>query len=301
MAKAKTTKPSQTIEVNTKEEKVREDFDTVVIDRDQEDAAVEHFQKTGDLKSLEQVYKQRIPTIRSWANKHYYPGLTFSVEDLFEDLSVVFVKAAERYDRQRGPFNNCLYIFFENRLKNIKNSRHAKKRLPEDYEGPAIGMVLSLDYAYNASDGSEVTLKDVIPANNPTETDYVLNNTYMDETLNILSRNNPQFREFLGKIGEGNSLVSLIREYKTRKGTVKISKSQAEQFGTRKCSRMVADLIRAEVDGDFKLVGYEVEGTSRLRYEIELKKTKETDQFMRSLRELRKNKEFYQRKLQGMK
>jgi hypothetical protein len=273
----------------------------VVIDRDQEDASVEQFQKTGDLKILEEVYTQRIPTIKSWANKHYYPGLTYSVEDLFEDLSVVFVKAAEKYDKSRGTFNTCLFTFLLNRLKNIKNSKHAKKRLPEEYEGPAIGMVLSLDYPYNTSDGSEVTLKDVIPANEPTETDYVLTNTYMEETLNVLSHNNSDFKSFLSRIGEGNSLVSLIREYKTRKGTIKVSKSQAKRFGSRKCNRMVSNLIKTEVDADFTLLGYEVEGTSRLRYEVELKKTEETDQFMRSLREIRKNKDTYKRRLEGVK
>jgi hypothetical protein len=275
-----------------------EEKDIVVIDRDQEDAAIEQFQKTGDLKILEEVYKQRISTIRSWANKHYYPGLTYSVDDLFEDLSVVFVKAAEKYDKSRGPFNTCLFTFLLNRLKNIKHSKHAKKRLPEEYEGPAIGMILSLDYPYNANDGSEVTLKDVIPANDPTETDYVLANTYMEETLNVLSQNDPAFRDFLVRLGEGSSLISLIREYKTRKGIVKISKSQAERFSSRKCNRMVSDLIRDKVDGDFTLLGYEVEGTNRLKYKVELKKTKETDRFIKSLKELRNNKEVYKKRLE---
>jgi len=272
----------------------------VVIDRDQEDTAIEQFQKTGDLKVLEEVYKQRIPTIRSWANKHYYPGLTYSVEDLFEDLSVVFVKAAEKYERKRGTFNTCLFTFLLNRLKNIKNSKHAKKRLPEEFEGPAISMILSLDYPYNTSDGSEVTLKDIIPSNNPTATDFVLTNTYMEETLNVLSHNDQNFKEFLTRIGEGNSLVSLIREYKIRKGTIKVSTAQAKRLGKRKCKKVVASLIKCKVDEDFTLLGYEVEGDSRLRYEIELKKTMETDLFLKSLRELRKNKEVYRKKLEGV-
>lgn len=273
-------------------------LDTVVIDRDKEDADVEHFQKTGDLQVLEDVYKQRIPTLRFWANKHYYPGLTFSVEDLFEDLSVVFVKAAEKYIRSRGAFNTCLYTFLDNRLKNIKNSRHAKKRLPDEYVGPAIGMILSLDYSYNATDGSEVTLKDVIPSSDSQDNDYILNDTYFDETLNVLSKDNEQFKEFLKKIGEGNSLVALMKEYKTRQGTLKITQEQASRFGNRKCTKLVSDLIKEHVNDDFKLLGYEIEGTNRLKYEVELNKTKETDKFMKSLREIRKNKDFYKRKLE---
>jgi hypothetical protein len=290
----------KTIEsVKTHEDKFVDVIDeTVSIDRYQEDAAVEEFQKTGDLKILEEVYKARIPTIRSWANKHYYPGLTFSVDDLFSDFSVVFVKAAEKYNRSRGAFNTCLFTFLLNRLKNIKNSKHAKKRLSEEYSGPAVGMILSLDYSYNTSDGSEVTLKDVIPSDNPTETDYVLTNTYMDETLNVLSNNDENFKQFLSKIGDGNSLVSLIREYKTRQGTIKLSSDDAKRFSSRKCNRLVTDLIKDKISDDFKLLGYKIEGTSHLRYEVELKRTEETDKFMKSLREIRKNKESYMDKLE---
>ena len=282
-------------------EDVMED-DAVCIDREQEDIAVAQFQQTGNLKLLEQVYVNRIPTLKSWAHRHYYPGLTFSIDDLYEDLCVVFVKAAEKYDKSKGPFNTWLFTLLLNRLKNIKNSKHAKKRLPEEYEGAAIGMVLSLDYPYNANDGSEVTLKDVIPASNPTETDYVLTNTFMDETLNVLARNNTSFRKFLEKVGEGNSLVSLIREYKIRKGSIKVSLEQAKQFTSRNCKRMVSELLTSKniTEGKgFKLLGYTIEGTSRLEYEIELKKTAETDMIMRSLREIRKNKDVYKKRIES--
>jgi len=293
---------NKTIEsVKTHEAKFVDENDQnepVSIDRYEEDAAVEAFQKTGDLKILEDVYKARIPTIRSWANKNYYTGLTFSVEDLFSDFSIVFVMAAEKYNRSRGAFNTWLFTLFSNRLKNIKNSKHAKKRRSEEYSGPAVGMILSLDYAYNTSDGSEVTLKDVIPSDNPTETDYVLTNTYMDETLNVLSNNDENFKQFLSKIGDGNSLVSLIREYKTRQGTINVSTDDAKKFSSRNCKRLVTDLIKDKIDDDFKLLGYKIEGTSRLRYEVELKRTEETDKFMKSLREIRKNKESYMDKLE---
>ena len=284
----------------TKRKKNESEHKTICIDRADENARILEFQKTGDVSILDPIYKNRIPTIKSWAHKHYYPGLTFSVEDLFEDLSEVFVKAARDYDKNRGSFNTCLFTFFINRLKNIKNSRHAKKRLPDNYDGPASGMILSLDYPYNTSDGSEVTLKDVIPSTSPNETDYVLTNTYINETLDILSLNNPTFRDFLLKVSEGNSLVSLIREYKTKKGNINLSLDQAKQLRSRKCSKMVKELLKDKniAEGDFKLLGYSVEGTSRLKYEIELKKTKDLDMIMKSLRELKKNKESYKSKLE---
>lgn len=302
MAQTKQTekaKPNNDNWMHSKEVEIAKEV--VCIDRKDENAAVEHFQKTGDLRALESVYVNRIPTIRGWAHKHYYPGLTFSVEDLFEDLSVVFVKAAEKYDKERGSFNTCLYTFLDHRLKNIKNAKHAKKRLPEEYKGPAVSMVLSLDFQYNSNDGTEVTLKDVIPANNPTETDYVLTDTYMEETLDVLARNNEKFRDFLKRVGEGNSLVSLIREYKTRNGYVRVNADQAKRFSARKCNKMVSDLLKQKnvaKGTDFTLTGYKIEGTSRLRYEIELNKTQETDMIMRSLRELRKNKAIYKKRLE---
>lgn len=275
--------------------------EVIIIDREQENRDIATFQKTGDLEILERVFVNRIPTLKSWAQKHYYPGLTTSVDDLFGDLCIVFLKAAEKYDISRGAsFNTCLFTFLLNRLKNIKSSKHAKKRLPDEYEGPAIGMILSLDYSYNTSDGAEVTLKDIIPSCNPNETDYVLTNTYMDETLNVLSNDDPELKTFLSKIGDGNSLVALMREYKLKKGTIKVSRDQAMKLKNGKNKNKVKNLIKQEIDEDFKLLGYEIEGTSRLRYEVELNKTEKTDRFMKSIREIRKNKDIYRDKIAGV-
>lgn len=274
----------------------------VIIDRNEEDRDVTTFQKTGDLMLLEKVYKNRIPTIRTWANKHYYPGLISSVEDLFEELSFVFVKAAQKYDSKRGSFNTCLFTFLLNRIKNIKNSKHAKKRVSEEYDGPISGMILSLDYSYNDKDGSAITLKDVIPS--PTSTNdkgYILSGTYFDETINILSSNNPMFKGFLVKISEGGSLASLLKEYKTRRGKIKINRGQAKKIGKRSCKKAVANLIKQNeiVKGDFKLLNYKIDSND-LIYEVEMKKTSETDCIMKTIRDLRRNRGSYIGKIRGM-
>ena len=92
----------------------------ICIDREEENAAVEAFQKSGDMSILEDVYIKRIPTLKVWAVKNYYPGLELTIDDFMEELSIVFVKAANKYNPEKGSFNTCLYTFLTNRIKNIK-------------------------------------------------------------------------------------------------------------------------------------------------------------------------------------
>ena len=282
-------------------EEIPDDIDDsmICVDRIEENKDVEKFQKTGDMQLLEKVYKNRIPTLKSWAAKHYYPGLTISVEDLFSELSVVFVRAAQKYERKRGSFNTCLFTFLLNRIKNIKNSKHAKKRISEFYDGPLSGMILSLDFPYSDKDGTAITLKDVISNDDVEGKEPTLHNTHFEETLSILASNNLRLKKFLEKVSEGNSLTALIKEYKTQCGYIHITPYQAKKFGKKKCSKVVKDLLRGKkaIDGEFKLLNYAVEGSSRLKYAVELKKTEETDIIMRTIRELRKNREHYLAKL----
>lgn len=289
------------IEVAQVKTPVEETSDTIVIDRDEEDRDILLFQKTGDMKILEKVYKNRIPTLHSWANKNFYPGLMASVEDLFAELSIVFIKAAEKYDVKRGNFNTCLWNFLLNRIKNIKSSKHAKKRVSGDYNGPLNGMILSLDYSYNDKDGSALTLKDVIPSEASAEDNFVLKETIFDETVTALSTDNPQFKEFLLKVSEGGSLASLMKEYKTRKGQITLNHSQAKKLAHRKSKKFIAAIIREQnnIKGDFNLSDYTLEG-SALNYEIELKKTTETDNILKTIRELRKNKDVYLNQIKGL-
>ncbi len=272
----------------------------IIIDRDQEDKDVTEFQKTGDLKLLERVYKNRIPTLKSWANKNFYPGLTSSVEDLFEDLSVVFVKAAQKYNKDRGAFNTCLFTFLINRLKNIKNSKYARKRTSEEYDGPLNSMVLSLDFSYGDGDGSDLTLKDIIKS----EVD-VENSLDFRDTLSFLAKGNPVLTEFFMKIGDGNSLASLIKEYKMRDGQIDLSKHKKElaRIKARKNKKLVSELIRSKniQSGEFTLVNYELCGKNKdqLKYVVEMKKTQETDFIIKSIRDLKKHKSYYMTQLNG--
>ncbi len=196
----------------------------VIIDRDQENKDVAHFQSTGDEKTLEKIYLSRIPTIKFWAKKHYYPGLALSEEDLFGELSIVFVKAIKHYKINKGSFNTCLYTFFLNRLKNIKSGVHAKKRISSEYEGPTNGMILSLDYSYTDKSGSEVTLKDVIPSDCQ---DPYSQHSYED-ILDLMAEGNPLVKGFLDKVGQGESVSTLLKEIRViygKKGHSTVSKA----------------------------------------------------------------------------
>lgn len=269
----------------------------IVIDRDQEDADVIEFQKTGDLDLLEKVYKNRIPTLKSWASKNYYPGLTSSVEDLFEDLSVVFVKAAQKYNKKRGTFNTCLWNFLLNRIKNIHNAKYAKKRISEEYDGPLNSMILSLDFSYSDSDGSDITLKDIIPSKVDPEESLDFR-----DAITFLSKDNPMLRDFFKKICAGNSLASVLKEYKTCDGSIDLSSDKHEltKLKARRSKKLVSDIIKAKklLSGDFKLLEYELDSNT-LKYKVEMRKTKKTDFIIKFIRDMKKHKEYYISKIRG--
>ena len=299
VAKEKDTKKTSRLEVVQERQISSNRVDRVIIDRDEEDKQILEFQKTGDLKLLEKVYINRIPTLRHWVSKHYYPGLIASPNDLFGELAIVFMKAAEKYDG-RASFNTCLFTFFVNRIKNIKSGKYAKKRISEEYKGPLSNMILSLDYSYNDKDGSEVTLKDVIPLNDSLDKHYLVKNHMLDETINILSENDDKVKGLLTKISDGSSLTSLLKEYKTRTGNITVSSYQAKRIN-KNSKRLVKKLLKkiGKINDKFNLVKYSVQDCV-VSYEIELKKTPEADEVMRTIRDLRKNKEFYLEKIKGI-
>ena len=283
-----------------KEMRVALDFldidNKVVIDREQEDGDVELYQRTKDKDILNRVYRNRIPTLQFWANKNFYPGLTTSVEDLFGDLSLVFIKAIEKYNKGRGSFNTCLFTFLLNRIKNMKNSQHAKKRISEEYDGPLSSMVLSLDFAYNDKDGANVTLKDILPAALEENEESMS----FKEIITLLSKNDPILKDFFNKISEGHSLASLLKQSKIRTGEIQINLSQYDSLKKRRNKILVKNLLieKGIVDGEFTMVDYSL-GCLKVFYTIELKKTPEFVAISRAVRELRNHKEYYIARLKG--
>jgi len=285
--------------VDVKEEEIEDPFD---IDRDQENQDIFKFQKTGDEDLLVKVYHQRVPTLWKWTSMHYIPGLTStSQQDLFAEFTVVFVTAAHKYDIKRGSFNTCLYTFLDHRIKNIKSRQFAKKRRPKDYKGPITGMMRSLDYTYSNKEGSEVSLKDMLP-DRRVDRD-VSTNIFFEETLNLLSHENESVKKFMRKLGDGYSFSSLLSEFKTHSGSLKLTPTQTKQLSTkRKCVRIVRDIIkeRGKLKSEFKLRDYTIK-KNRLHYRVELNKTEETDLIMKSIRKLKRNREDYLDQIEGFR
>jgi DNA-directed RNA polymerase specialized sigma24 family protein len=266
----------------------------VAIDREQEDKDVSTFQKTKDTQLFDKVYKARIPTLQIWARRYSY--LVDSKEDMFGECSYCFTKAVLTYKKSKGAFNTWLFRLLINCIQNIKTSRQAKKRLPKGQNPNSMHEnVLSLDYSYDGKDGSQSTMKDAIlqkridagPVN-----ESPLIKMSSEETINILSNHNKIVRGFLIKVSDGNTISSLLKEYKSREGKINITKDQFDQLNVKKKQKKIVYALIKEngfIQGDFKVLDYKVIAPHSLLYTIEMKKTKESDLVMKTIRKLRKD------------
>jgi len=259
----------------------------IFVDRKEEDKAVIEYQKTNDSKILNKIYTHRVPSLKNWANKHYFPELIAgNVDDLFSELTIVFLKAVRTYKKGKGSFNTWLFTCLLNRIKNIKNSRYAKKRTSDTYDGPLNAMVLSLDYMYDDTDNKselhEILEDPKSNNNNPIE---------LKETIGLLSKNNPKIEKYLLEIGKGNSVSSVIKSSKTKKGYLNLSQQECSKLKNQN-SNELKKLIAQKIDQDFKLLDFQVKN-KRVYYTVQLKKTKESEILEKEIKDIRRNKEFY--------
>jgi len=113
------------------------------IDRDKEDASVLQFQKTGNVKILEEVYLGRVQTLKIWASRYYYLACAHNKhlgsEEMFSELIQVFLKAVNGYKKKRKsdingkstwlstPFNTYLWYSLTNYVRNLKSGARAKR------------------------------------------------------------------------------------------------------------------------------------------------------------------------------
>ncbi len=186
-------------------------YENVIIDREQENRDVLEYKRTGDQKIFERLYSNRIPTLKNWAMKHYFPGLAPSIEDFFAELRIIFCKAIQKYELGRGSFNTCLFTFLLNRVKNIKSSKFAKKRVPEGYEGALGAIELSLDYNYGSESGESSTIQDHLESK---ESDnHESNKMLYDEIIDVLSDGNMTLKNVFVSIGDGETLLASIKEH----------------------------------------------------------------------------------------
>lgn len=271
------------------------------IDRDEEDRDVTTFQKTGDITVFERVYENRIPTLQIWARRYYY--LMGNVDDMFGEFSLYFTKAVKKYDHNRGAFNTCLYTFLINCVRNIMNGKRAKKRKPINADPNSMNNhILSLDYGYNDKDGSGNTLKDII-SDTVSDGTNISDSINLEDTIGILSKKDPKIQAFLRKLSGGDTLASIIKSIKTKKGKIKISVHEAKKINkAKKRKNIVIEFIKDRTDiGDdkFSLLNYHIETNSDLHYTVEMKKTQESDLIMKALRKIRKDKDLFLTKIEG--
>lgn len=278
----------------------RYDKSKIDIDRKEENESIQRYQDTGDMSILEEVYIRRIPTLKNWSLKYYYPGLELSIDDFMEELSIVFVKAANKYNIEKGSFNTCLYTYLNNRIKNMKNSTHAKKRRPENYDGPISGILLSLDHSYsNDKGGGETTLRDVLTKQESGDDTEVVRATNFQETVRLLSNGNDILKSVFIKLGQGSTLSSIIRDLKTRKGEMKVTSKELKSLESDNYDGL-KDVIVKKLkisDQEFVVVDYRLVGANRISYSIEFKDTEEAKLIQKTIKDLRKNKEEYIRKI----
>jgi len=269
------------------------------IDRAQENKDIIHFQETGDKTSFERVYENRIPTLRVWARKYHY--LMDSADDMFGEFTFYFSKAAMTYNGERGNFNTWLYSILQNCVRNLRNFKKAKKRKPLGADPNSISnFTLSLDYDYNSKDGNESTLKDLLSEEISEEGD-VIDQMNMEETIEILSKKDPFIKDFLRKLGNGNTISSIMRTLKTKSGKINISQDQAKRLSTRRrCNRIVSDIIKDHSDiQKFNLLDYKITPSNKLHYTVEMHKTDESDKVMKTIRILRRDKDRIMSLIQG--
>jgi DNA-directed RNA polymerase specialized sigma24 family protein len=268
------------------------------IDRKQENKDVIAYQKSKDNVLFEKIYAIRIPTLQVWSRRYHYlmdnRDRNVAQEDMFGELSLCFIKAVYTYNKAKGAFNTWLFYILINCVRNLVTGKKAKKRLPEGLDPKTFNnLVLSLDHAYfrNKENGNENSLKDFLPDHN-IEKHNTIDKLNMKETLNILSAGNPIIKGFLKRLGDGDTLATVLKAYRTVNGEIKLDKSLIGKLNNgRKCNRIVSDLIKnkAKINDDFTVIDYYIDG-NELCYTIEKKKTPESNLILKTIRKLKKDK-----------
>jgi len=277
------------------------------IDRKQEVLDVLEYQKNGDEILFEKLYNNRIQTLQIWARKYYYVGA--SREDVFTDLSAVFFKAVVKFvekklvngKMKRMPaFNTYLFTSLKHHVINQWNKKRVNKRTT--IEGiPGEDLTLSLDFPYDHN-GSNCTLIDIVP--NKKGKDSVIEEIAIKDAINVLSQNKPELKEFLVNLSKDEKITTLLKTLKRTKGRLRLMNKQMTSFEKKDedsrfshIDRLIRE--RKSLKEEFEVIGYEIKGNF-VNYEIELNKTDRHSKISKEIRNLRKNKEYYLKKIKGI-
>lgn len=264
------------------------------IDRKEENSLVREYQNTGDLDILQRVYLNRIPTLKVWAIKYFYPGISTSIDDFMGELTIVFMNAAEKYNHKKGSFNTCLYTFLSNRIKNMKNATHAKKRRPKNHIGCVSDILISMDQKYfSESDSDNSTVHDFLSSTKNKDSEDFQKKIKFNDTISLLSSGDPVLKNAFTRIGNGETISSIIRDMKKKSGSIKINNKEIE-FLNKNDLNSIKKIILKNINinnSDFKIIDYNLVDNSFLEYLIEFKSTEEIRHLRRRIKEIQFNRD----------
>lgn len=258
------------------------------IDRIQESKDVDEFQRTKNEDLFVKIYERRIPTLRNWARQFHFLE---NNDDMMGIFNHCFYKAVMTFDINKKTFNTYLFYCLMNCVRNLRTEKKAKKRLPEGVDPNLAGhFLLSLDYDYG-DDGSSGNLKSKL-SESMEQRSFAMDSIKLNDTARVLSNNNPIVFNFLKDLSKGHSVSALIKIYKTKNGIIKLNTNDYQRFSQKHIkSKDVSAFIGSSenIIGSFSLVRYSIVD-HQMRYTIEMKKTKDTDVIIKSLRRLRKDR-----------
>jgi hypothetical protein len=270
------------------------------IDRKKENEMIVEFQNSGDLSILQEIYIGRIQTLKVWAIKNYYPNLAPSIDDFMEELTLVFLNAANKYNPEKGSFNTCLYTFLSNRIKNMKNASHAKKRRPERKTVESGEIFVSVDSHYHDSkSGRNIRMGDVLSRKKNDDHSNFSKDLSFSDTVSILAGDDETLRSVFVRLGEGESFSSIIRGMKKKEGDISLSKREIASLRESGFSNL-KDLIVNNVDVDnlnFNILDYSLDGSGTLKYSIEFKSTDKIKMVRRKINDMRERREHFLNKV----
>jgi len=163
--------------------------------------------------------------------------------------------------------------------------------------------MLSLDFTYDGDSSGEFTNTLGERLENEDSHDYEKNVDEINfrDSIDILSDGDPRLKDIFVKIGNGNSISSIIKDFKRREGSVEIDNTFAEKVLCSECKKVVSEKIKEVLKIDnFKLLDYVID-SNILSYTIEMRKTEESDLLSKTIRNLKKNKDYYLDKIKGEK
>lgn len=254
-------------------------------DRKEEDRLVAHFQQTGSQEAHNRLFEIRKPTLSVWARK--YAWVCDSEEDLFSELSMVWLKCVQKYKYEaevrpvrtkeghlvkdendnvktilkRTPFNTFVFTSFKNHILNIIKKKYSKKRLDDNGSPIEIGMH-SLDYECG-DEGEGSSLYELYPDEKSEEVQDLLDSKIgVDWIIEEISNGNKLIQQILYKFVNDGYIKDIKTACKLKSGILRLKKRDRDILisggpqAHQHLKSMISDSNR--YGNDFQISSYQV-------------------------------------------